>query len=66
MAVVTREHILEALKQVVDTDKGGDVVTLLPVMANSGCSAVSPRTSAVGQKADVQAPTSALSLISSA
>ena len=28
MAVVTREHILEALKQVVDTDKGGDVVTL--------------------------------------
>ncbi len=36
MAVVTREHSLEALKQVVDTDKGGDVVTtLLPVMAIS-------------------------------
>ncbi len=34
MAVVTREHVLEALKQVVDTDKGGDVVTLLPVMAS--------------------------------
>ncbi len=37
MAVVTREHVLETLKQVVDTDKGGDVVTLLPVMARSDC-----------------------------
>ncbi len=35
-------------------------------MARSGCSAVSPRTSAVAQKADVQAPTSAFCRIASA
>ncbi len=41
-------------------------VSICPLLARSGCSAVSPRTSAVGQKADLHAPMSGFRRIASA